>query len=308
MGRDPDFVGITHWLNSEPLTLVYLKGKVVLVDFWTYSCINCLRTLPFVNGWYEKYKDEGLVVVGVHTPEFEFEKKTDNVQNALNTYQIRYPVAQDNSYLTWNNFNNSYWPAKYLIDKDGHLRMTHFGEGSYSETEKAIQSLLAETGQTVTTDVLNLPDSTPTTHLTRETYLGLNRMEQLASKERAVRGEQTYTFPSSVPTDTFALQGKWTITGEYSESSIDSSLLINFTADKVFLVITPSDKNDLITVSLDGKPVDGLSAGKDVLNGKVLLDTPRLYELINLKGKAGNHLLRLDFGTKGTQIFAFTFG
>ncbi len=308
MGRAPDFVGINHWLNSEPLTLASLKGKVILVDFWTYSCINCIRTLPFVTGWYEKYKDQGFVVVGVHTPEFEFEKKTANVQNALNTYKINYPVAQDNDYVTWNNFNNSYWPAKYLIDKDGHLRMTHFGEGNYAETEKAIQSLLAETGQSVTTDTLKLTDTTPNSHLTPETYLGLNRMDQMVSRERPSRGEGSYSLPATIPDDSFALQGTWILTGEYAESSIGSSLSLKFTADKVFLVITPNDKNDSLLVSLDGKLVDSQSAGKDVVNGKVIFDTPRLYELIDLRGKDGTHLLRLDFGTKGTQVFAFTFG
>jgi cytochrome c biogenesis protein CcdA/thiol-disulfide isomerase/thioredoxin len=308
MGRAPDFVGIDHWLNSEPLNLASLKGKVILVDFWTYSCINCIRTLPFVTGWYEKYKDQGLVVVGVHTPEFEFEKKTANVQNALKTYQITYPVAQDNSYVTWNNFNNSYWPAKYLIDKEGHLRMFHFGEGDYKETEKAIQSLLAETGTVVATDTLNLPDLTPNTRLTPEIYLGLDRMEHLVSKENARRGDQLYSLPGNIPNDSFGLQGTWNISGQYSESTVNSSLSLKFTGSKVFLVITPIDEKDTIFVNLDGQLVGSSSAGKDVVGGKVILDVPRLYELIDLKGNRGTHILRLDFGTKGTQVFAFTFG
>lgn len=308
MGPAPDFVGIDHWLNSDPLTLATLRGKVVLVDFWTYSCINCLRTLPFITGWYEKYKDQGFVVVGVHTPEFEFEKKTDNVQNALNSYKINYPVAQDNSYLTWNNFNNNYWPAHYLIDKNGHLRDTHFGEGNYVETEKDIQSLLAETGQTVDTGTLQIKETAPTSRFTPETYLGLDRQESLSSPERANRGQQIFTFPGRLPADKFALQGEWQINGQYDESISGSALELNFTANKVFLVITPKDKNDSINVLLDGKPVDSASAGKDVVNGKVLLDMPRLYEIINLQGKSGTHILQLNFGTTGTQVFAFTFG
>lgn len=144
-GVAPEFTGITHWLNTDtPLTMKELRGKVVLVDFWTYSCINCIRTLPFVTSWYEKYRDRGFVVVGVHTPEFEFEKKTANVENALRQYGIHYPVAQDNDFGTWRAYKNQYWPAHYLIDTEGRIREYHFGEGNYAETERAIQSLLDE--------------------------------------------------------------------------------------------------------------------------------------------------------------------
>lgn len=287
-GKAPDFIGISNWLNSAPLALSSLKGKVVLVDFWTYSCINCIRTLPFVTGWYEKYKDQGFVVVGVHTPEFEFEKKTENVGKALKMFQINYPVAQDNSYSTWNNFNNRYWPAKYLIDKNGHLRYSHNGEGQYEETEKAIQSLLTETGKVISTETLSMPDQTPKIRLTPETYLGKNRMDIFSS--------------------VFKYVGNWNISNEYGESTAGASLELNFYANKVYLVITPHGPSDLITVYLDGKTLDTEFAGKDVHDGKIFLDSSRLYELIDLKGNPGKHVLRLDFGTKGTQVFAFTFG
>jgi thiol-disulfide isomerase/thioredoxin len=142
MGKAPDFIGIEHWLNSSPLTMQNLKGKVVLVDFWTYSCINCIHTLPYVTKWYDTYKDKGFVVIGVHTPEFSFEKETKNVQDAIGHFKIHYPVAQDNDNATWNNFHNHYWPAEYLIDKNGEIVYQYFGEGNYDETEKAIRSQL----------------------------------------------------------------------------------------------------------------------------------------------------------------------
>lgn len=288
LGKAPDFIGITNWLNSSPQDLASLKGKVILVDFWTYSCINCIRTLPFVTGWYEKYKGQDFVVIGVHTPEFEFEKKTENVQKALTMFKITYPVAQDNNFLTWNAFNNRYWPAKYLVDKDGHLRFKHFGEGSYSETEKAIQSLISESGKSVSRSFLDMPDQTPQTDLTPETYLGKARSNKLSANHK--------------------FSGRWNIENEYGESSIGSSLQLDFYADKVFLVITPKNSSDEVTVFLDDEVLDNAYAGNDVLNGKIIFDIPRLYELIDLKGNPGSHKLRLDFGTEGTRVFAFTFG
>ena len=288
LGKTPEIKGISNWLNSPPLEISSLKGKVVLVDFWTYSCINCIRTLPFVTAWYEKYKDHGFVVIGVHTPEFEFEKKTDNVRNALKMFGVNYPVAQDNSYSTWNSFINVYWPAKYLVDKDGHLRYQHSGEGMYAETEKAIQTLLAETGQLVPQEILSMPDQTPRTRLTPETYLGKSRMKKFSPA--------------------FKYLGEWIIENEFGESSPGSSLELDFYANKVFLVIIPDSSTDIITLTLDGMPLRSDVAGKDVVNGKVLLTIPRLYELIDLRGNPGEHILRLDFGHKGTKVFAFTFG
>ncbi len=183
METAPDFVGVTKWLNTDkPLSSKDLKGKVVLVDFWTYTCINCIRTLPHVTAWYDKYKDQGLVVVGVHTPEFEFEKETDNVLSAIKKYNIHYPVAQDNNYATWNNYSNQYWPAEYLIDVNGQVRRTHFGEGEYEQTEQAIQELLKEAGKKVSASLVNMPDQTPNSQLSPETYVGSKRMQFYYSK------------------------------------------------------------------------------------------------------------------------------
>jgi cytochrome c biogenesis protein CcdA/thiol-disulfide isomerase/thioredoxin len=307
IGSAADFTGGGTWLNSNPLTLQQLKGKVVLVDFWTYTCINCIRTLTFVTGWYEKYKDQGFVVVGVHTPEFEFEKKTENVQNAIKMYNIHYPVVQDNDYNIWNAYDNHYWPAKYLIDAKGNVRLVHFGEGQYEETEKAIKTLLKEKGQTVDNSTLQTPAYVPNGSQTSETYLGSKRMDFFASNEAVKGGQQTFSAVDGIPEDTFAYRGTWDVQDEYTQSVKDSEILLHFLANKVFLVITPASKNDQIKVLLDGKPVS-INAGKDVKNSLIQIDQPRLYELINIPGEKNYHFLRLQFLTPGTKVFAFTFG
>lgn len=275
----PDFVGINNWLNTEnnkPLTMQELRGKVVLIDFWTYTCINCIRTLPYVTGWYEKYKDQGFVVVGVHTPEFEFEKKTENVENAIQQYNIHYPVAQDNDYSTWRAYDNHYWPAHYLIDVDGHVRETHFGEGNYAETEQKIQELLKEAGKKTDTQTLNVPDQGPKGfRLTPETYLGSNRAE---------------------PNDYVKLSDDWKIMPEYIQSSPGSTITLDFTAQNVFLVITPPNGGGTVDVTLDGKKVNTIT-----------LDTARLYDIVKLD-KPGSHTVKLIFNNADTQAFAFTFG
>ncbi len=267
-----EFVGIANWINTNPLTMAELKGKVVLIDFWTYTCINCIRTLPHVTGWYEKYKNSGLVVVGVHTPEFEFEKNTKNVEGAIAQYKINYPVAQDNDYQTWRAYDNHYWPAKYLIDKDGVIRYTHFGEGKYEETDEKIQELLKETGVTVGETMLSLSQETPTERLTPETYLG------------NLRGDESVTF-----------EGQWNRTDEYAESKKGSILTIPFHARKVFLVITPRGA-DSVEVFLDDKK-----------SKMIKLDDARLYELVSLD-EIGDHILKLKFNSDGTKVYAFTFG
>lgn len=314
IGLAPEFSGITHWLNppaggQAPLTMASLRGKVVLVDFWTYTCINCIRTLPYVVGWYEKYKDKGFVVIGIHTPEFEFEKNTQNVENAIKQYQIHYPVGQDNDYKTWSAFNNQYWPAKYLIDAAGNIRYTHFGEGEYDTTEMNIKKLLEETGKGVDQSILNTPDQTPTTSLTPETYLGSARMDRFASKEQITENKkQNYSINSPLSEHYWGLEDEWEIDNEYSKAGKNAALEFSFSASKVFLVIHPAGNKDAVKVFLDGKTVNQSVAGADVKNGMVIVDEPRLYNLIDLKGKTENHLLRLEFLTPGTQIFAFTFG
>jgi cytochrome c biogenesis protein CcdA/thiol-disulfide isomerase/thioredoxin len=309
LGPAPGFTGITHWLNTPgPLTMEELRGKVVLVDFWTYTCINCVRELPHVVAWYEKYKSDNFVVIGVHTPEFAFEKETRNVQNAIRQFKINYPVAQDNDYRTWNAYENNYWPAAYLIDAKGRIRKEHFGEGEYPEMETAIRQLLAESGNTIKTPESSLKDLTPEYSLTPETYLGKARMERFASNEPAVGGKQSFTLPASIPRDYFAFDGVWDVAEEAATAQKGSGLEINFRADKVFLVISPSAKGDQIKLFLDGKPVDTAAAGADVKDGLLFLDGQRLYNLIDLKGKIGSHLLRLEFENDGISVYAFTFG
>lgn len=307
----PEFVGITKWLNlpadKKILTLKELRGKVVLIDIWTYTCINCIRTLPHVTGWYEKYKDEGFVVVGVHSPEFEFEKKTENVQNAMKQYNITYPVAQDNDFATWNAYSNQYWPAKYLIDKEGSIRYYHFGEGNYNETEKAIQDLLKEAGKDVNTSLQEMEDQTPRSQNSPETYLGSERMQYLSPNGKVETGSYKFSLPKNIPVNYFSFGGEWDIMGEYSSSRKGSILEYNFQASKVFLVMRPGDnKPKQIKVYLDGKLVT-TGNGKDVISGSVTADSDRLYELIYLKSP-GNHTLRLEFQDAGTEVFAFTFG
>ena len=307
IAKAPDFVGISNWLNSDSLTIDSLRGKVVLVDFWTYTCINCIRTLPHIVNWYDKYKDKGFVVVGVHTPEFEFEKKTENVQMAISQYGIKYPVAQDNDYATWQAYDNHYWPAKYLIDANGNIRYFHFGEGEYDATEKNIQLLLKEVGVSVEEkELTDMKDETSSAPLTPETYLGLLRAERFHSTEEMEPGINNYSYSKVLNTNEFAFSGSWNVKDEYSESVSDAALHMRFDANKVFLVMHPTDTDQKVAVYLDNKLVDA-EAGKDVVDGYVYVTEPRLYELIDLKGNVGTHILELKFDD-GVQIFAFTFG
>lgn len=306
----PDFVGITKWLNTDkPLSIHNLKGKVVLVDFWTYTCINCIRTLPYTTSWYEKYKDKGFVVIGVHTPEFEFEHDTNNVLAAIKMYNIHYPVAQDNSYATWNNYNNQYWPAEYLIDANGNIRRVHFGEGEYDKTEQAIQQLLKEAGKNASMPLVNIKDQTPTQQLSPETYLGSARMQYYYPSGSVGNGTQNFTLSNNLSDDSFSFGGKWSVTDENAITGTNSVLNYNFYADKVFLVLRPgSSTNAKVKVFLDNNLVDNSNAGTDVQNGEVAIDSDRLFNLIDLKGKTGRHILRLEFEGSGIQLSAFTFG
>jgi cytochrome c biogenesis protein CcdA/thiol-disulfide isomerase/thioredoxin len=315
--KAPEFIGITKWLNPEKaLTMESLKGKVVLVDFWTYTCINCIRTLPYVTSWYDKYKDDGFVVIGVHTPEFEFEKNTTNVLQAIKQYNIHYPVAQDNNFATWNAYSNQYWPAKYLIDKNGVIRYTHFGEGEYETTEKAIQVLLKETGKDVSKDILKLSDQTPKERLSPETYLGSKRMEYLYPNGHISNGKYRLVLSDNIPVNSFSLGGEWQVTDEYSRNLVTPKPILEyrFYANKVFLVLKPGFGTPVtggkVKVFLDGELVNETNAGidVDVEKGIVLVNKDNLYNLIDLKGKPGEHLLRLEFEDLGIEAYAFTFG
>ena len=309
LGPAPEFTGISRWLNTPvPLTMAGLRGKVVLVDFWTYTCINCVRELPHVVDWHKKYKKYNLVVVGVHTPEFAFEKETRNVENAVKQLKIDFPVAQDNAYHTWRAFDNHYWPAVYLIDAKGRIRMTHFGEGEYDRTEKAIRELLEESGNPPGAAVSSLKDQTPGYRITPETYLGMVRMERFVSSEKAAAGRQKFSIPVFIPQDHFAYGGIWDISEESSRAVKGAVLEIKFKADKVFLVVRPHTQGEKIRIFLDGKPLSNADAGTDVKDSALSPDDERLYNLVDLRGKPGVHLLRLEFTNEGTEVYAFTFG
>jgi cytochrome c biogenesis protein CcdA/thiol-disulfide isomerase/thioredoxin len=302
----PEFAEIDTWLNSPPLTMKELKGKVVLIDFWTYSCINCIRTLPYLTDWDRKYRDMGLVIVGVHSPEFEFEKKTDNVTAAVAQHGIRYPVAQDNRLSTWVNFNNRYWPAHYLIDRQGQVVYTHFGEGKYSVTENNIRYLLGlkEKGETIQVEG-------PTFALgqTPETYLGYARADSFGGKDRvAFDAPRNYRFPAFLPIDAWALGGTWKVERERIVSvEKGAALRLNFKARKVFLVLgTASGKPVRVSLKLNGEAV-GNNAGKDAPAGVVSVDRNTLYELIDQKTPK-NSLLEIETDVPGLEAYAFTFG
>ena len=307
-----DFTGITKWLNlpagrqvpnDKPLTLKDLRGKVVLVDFWTYTCINCIRTLSHVTSWYDKYHKQGFVVVGVHTPEFPFEKETPNVEQAIKQYNIHYPVAQDNDYNTWNAYSNEYWPAEYLIDAKGNIRRTHFGEGEYDQMELAIQTLLKDAGHNVTQKLDTMPDQTPGVDISPETYLGANRMQYYYPSSQVDPGKHTFSLANNIPENQFSLGGEWTINDEEAVSGKNATLEYNFTAEKVHLVLRPGKAKQPVKlrVLLDNKPVDTNVAGADVKDGVVTIDEDRLYTLIDLKGKTENHSLKLEFISPGTE-------
>ncbi len=309
--KAPEFVGISKWLNTDgPVSMSRLRGKVVLVDFWTYTCINCIRTLPHVTAWYDKYKDNGFVVIGVHTPEFQFEHDSNNVLNAIKMYHIHYPVAQDNDYATWNNYNNEYWPAEYLIDAKGIVRRTHFGEGEYDKMEMAIQELLREAGQSVSSPLSAVPDQTPEGEQSPETYLGAYRMEYYYPSGTLHVGPRHFDLAEVPDVNTFSLGGIWDIRQHEAVSGADAKLNYRFIADKVFLVLRPGTAGigAKVRVLVDGKPVNGSNAGSDVKDGYVTIDSARLYTLVNLHGRPGTHILTLEFEKTGIEAFAFTFG
>lgn len=294
-----------EWFNSEPLQIKELRGKVVLIDFWTYTCINCQRTFPYLKSWWKKYGDEGLVIIGVHSPEFEFEKSVANVQQALSDFEITYPVMQDNEFLTWKAYENRYWPAKYLIDSNGFVRYTHFGEGEYDETEKMIQELLNERGEGISNEkVAN--ETYEVYSRTPELYLGYSRIEYLASPEKIIpETPVAFTSPNQLPRNSFCFQGVWTVTPEYSSPNKDSALFLNFDAKEVFLVARPKNGvSGKLKVYMDGQ----LQAfGDDSQNGEVTIDVDRLYKLIKLPA-SGRHNLKIEFLDSEVEIYAFTFG
>jgi cytochrome c biogenesis protein CcdA/thiol-disulfide isomerase/thioredoxin len=294
-GPAPEFRDIALWLNSEPLEMESLRGKVVLIDFWTYSCINCLRTLPHVRAWDEAYRDDGLVIVGVHTPEFAFERDPDNVRRAVRDLEVEYPVALDNEYGTWSAWQNRYWPAKYFVDRGGRLRYAHFGEGGYEESERVLRRLLAEDSDAGLVSE-GIADETPSGEQTPETYLGYERLDRFVGSELVPDREAEYTIPDYVPLHGVAYGGRWTVEGERIVAGEDARLRLLFHAHDVFLVLGTADGPGSVEVSVDGERV-----------GTVPVTVHDLYTLARIPGEKRDHVLDLRF-SPGTQAYAFTFG
>lgn len=304
----PELIQGGEWFNSEPLKIADLKGKVVLIDFWTYTCINCIRTLPYLETWHEKYADKGLVIIGVHTPEFEFEKDADNVEQAIEDFGLKYAVMQDNDYATWRVYKNRYWPAKYFIDKDGKVRNTHFGEGAYDESEKLIQQLLEEAGSDVENiEVENLDYSINSN--TPEIYLGYGRIDGFASLEKIQKDKDAnYTMTEELGKNEVAYGGKWNVGKERAMPAQDAELTLNFESQEVFLVMrSEASEGAGVQIYIDGSLITDAQAGDDVQDGVVTVTKDRLYKLVKFS-EPGRHTLKLEFLDGNTELYAFTFG
>jgi cytochrome c biogenesis protein CcdA/thiol-disulfide isomerase/thioredoxin len=305
----PEFTDTQQWFNTlggRPLSLSALRGRVVLVDFWTYTCINCIRTLPYVEAWYRKYRRDGLTVVGVHTPEFPFEREASNVQRAIGDFGITYPVAQDNDYATWTAYRNQYWPADYLIDARGRVRLVHFGEGQYAETEKGIRSLLAA-GTARLGAMARARVQRPDPSATPESYLGAAKAQRFANGP-IEPGTRTYASvpPDGLRPDELAYGGRWTITPEAATASKGASLELDFSARRVFCVLGSPHRPRTVRVLLDGRPIPNRLAGPDVHAGTATISNQRLYRLVDLPGPE-QHVLTLR-PQRGISGYAFTFG
>ena len=310
LGPAPEFTDTQDWFNTpgeKPLSLAGLRGHVVLVDFWTYTCINCIRTRPYLKAWDSAYRKDGLTVVGVETPEFPFERDASNVRDAIGQFGLRYPVVQDNEMGTWNAYGNEYWPADYLIDAKGQVRYATFGEGDYDKTETAIRSLLAEAGRQVGGHGHPQDVVVPSEEATPETYLGTLRAEGWMSPPK--NGEHDYggQVTGELALNEFAYSGTWKIGGQPAEAVSDASIDVEFKAKNVYLVLSSPGERPLgVKVLLDGKPIPAAEAGADVHDGEVTVRRQRLYSLVSLKGDERHHLsLRFAPGITG---YAFTFG
>ena len=318
-GPAPSLDGAVEWLNSPPLAREDLRGKVVLIDFWTYSCINCIRTLPYVRAWAEKYRDQGLVVIGVHAPEFAFEKKIDNVRQAVAGFKIEYPVAIDNDYRIWRAFDNSYWPAHYLIDAKGQIRYHHFGEGDYRETEEAIQDLLREAGstsasatETVTPETKEAEAGADMSHmLSGETYVGYRQARSFASNE-TMRADAPRDYSVTAPAlNEWGLSGEWTVGAEAATlDAAKGGITYRFSARDLHLVLGPVDSGKPVRfqVTVDGHP-PGPDHGADTdANGNGVVTSTRLYQLVRQSGTVTAKTFTIRFLDPGVQAYAFTFG
>lgn len=317
-GRLPDLSGAVQWLNSPPLTAAGLRGKVVLVDFWTYSCINCLRALPYVQAWADKYRASGLVVIGVHAPEFAFEKDIGNVRRAVSDLKIDYPVAIDNNYAIWRAFDNEYWPAHYFVDAQGQIRHHHFGEGNYQESEQVIRELLTEAG------AKNVPGgfvtdtgkgveaaSTMTAVQSPETYLGYQRAHGFASKGDPVADAPHRYEAGPLDLNQWALAGTWTLGAEHTDlDAAGGDIVYRFHARDLHLVLGPAANGKPVRfrVTIDGAP-PGANHGADTdANGNGVVDGQRLYQLVRQQGDIGDRTFEIRFLDPGVRAYSFTFG
>ena len=310
--RMPSFAGASAWLNSEPLALAELAGRVVLVDFWTLTCINWLRTEPYVRAWSRAYRDDGLVVIGVHTPEFSFEHEIARVRRATAARAIDYPVALDNDYAVWNAFGNQYWPALYIADREGAIRDHHFGEGRYEHSERTIQRLLGVERELVTVEGLGVEAEADWNHLrTPETYLGYERSEHFASPEQApLSRRHIYAFPDRLRLNHWALAGEWTIGPE--SAALDEpggSISYRFHARDAHLVLAAGARAPIpFRVLLDGRP-PGDAHGVDIDEaGNGVLDDGRLYQLVREHDSIRERTLEITFLEPGAEAYVFTFG
>jgi cytochrome c biogenesis protein CcdA/thiol-disulfide isomerase/thioredoxin len=310
LGNAPEFRATQTWFNTpdgKALSLAALRGKVVLVDFWTYSCINCLRTLPYLNAWNAKYAAKGLAIVGVHTPEFPFEHSAANVAEAIKENGIRYPVVQDNDYGTWNAYNNEYWPAEYLIDAKGRIRLADFGEGEYGAKERAIRALLAEAGAEGLGAETKVRAERPSeVETTPETYLGAEKAERFENGP-IEPGVKEFGFAATGPTPEHPrYDGRWNVGESHATAAGGARLDLNFLAKKVFLVMGSSNGPLPVRVLLDGRPIAPTDAGSDVRESTAAVGFERLYRIVEL-GRVERHVLTVE-PAEGVKVYSFTFG
>jgi cytochrome c biogenesis protein CcdA/thiol-disulfide isomerase/thioredoxin len=317
-GPMPPLAGAVAWLNSPPLSAEGLRGKVVLIDFWTYSCINCLRELPYVKAWAQKYGPAGLVIIGVHTPEFAFERVVGNVQKAIKDLGVTYPVAVDSDYKIWGAFNNQYWPALYFIDGTGTIRHHHFGEGEYDESERIIKQLLKDNGATVAAGLAEVSAQgvqAPASNLYQispETYVGYARAEHFSSPQSVAKDQSArYTVPATLSADQWALGGTWTVSSEGAVlQQPQGKIVYRFNGRDLHLVLGPAKDGQAIhfKVRLDGAD-PGANKGADIgPDGSGVVTEQRLYQLIRLAQPGAEHTVEIDFLDAGVEAFAFTFG
>lgn len=303
------------FINADNITISSLIGKkVILVDFWTYSCINCQRTIPYLNMWYSRYHDKGLEIIGIHSPEFEFEHNIDNVRQAVKKFGIQYPVVLDNEYASWGSYGNLYWPEEYLIDIDGFIVDKHAGEGDYDATESKIQSLLRERDEALGINesiarATDAPTNTINVDFSKiaspETYFGAERNEYLGNGKKSVTGLQTLIQPATIQPNVLTLGGTWNFTSQYAETTGNNTIRFQYNAKNVYFVASAVN-SAMVKVMIDGKPVGDI-AGQDVSNGVTTVKDEQLYTLVGGKDY-GVHTLELDIAQPGLRAYTFTFG